>query len=336
MKNFWSELPKPILALAPMAGVTDTAFRQMCKRFGADVIYTEFASANALVYENKKTRDLIAYSAEEQPVVCQIFGRDPEMFFKSAKILESMGFAGVDINFGCPAYKVVKHGGGVSLMKNPKLCAEIVQATCEGSNLPVSIKIRASIKADQDTKDKIEGDDSLDTYECAVDVVTALDLVNAIKHLPAQAIMIHARSFEQPFDGEPNVDIIAQVRKIWPRILIANGGIYSPEKAQEILDQTNADGVGIARGAWGKPWIFRQIKDFLSHSSYSHPDWENIKKCMLEHASLALSSKGSHGLLDLRKHLAWYVKGMPGAAEIRSKLVKVNTLGEIASILESN
>ena len=333
MENFWSNLPKPILALAPMAGVTDTAFRQMCKRFGADVIYTEFASANALVYDNKKTRELIAYAPEEQPVVCQIFGNDPEMFFKSVKILETMGFTGVDINFGCPAYKVVKHGGGVSLMKNPKLCAEIVQAACAGSGLPVSIKIRASIKAGQDTKDKIEGDDELGKYECAVDVVTALDLVNAIRHLPAQAIMIHARSFEQPFDGEPNVDIISQVRTIWPRILLANGGIYSPEKAKEILEQTKADGVGIARGAWGRPWIFQQIKDYLASGQYQHLDWEEIKNTMLKHASLALTSKGTHGLLDLRKHLAWYVKGMPGAAETRAKLVHVNTVADVVKIL---
>lgn len=333
MKNFWDDLLKPILALAPMAGVTDTAFRQMCKRFDADVIYTEFASANALVYDNKKTRGLIAYAPEEQPVVCQIFGRDPEMFFKSVKILEEMGFAGADINFGCPAYKVVKHGGGVRLMRNPKLCAEIVQAACEGSGLPVSIKIRASIKAGQDTKDKIEGDEELDTYECALDVVTALDLVEAIKHLPAQAIMIHARSFEQPFDGEPNVNIISAVRKIWPRTLIANGGIYTPEKAKEILEQTQADGVGIARGAWGRPWIFQQIKNYLATGAYQNLNWAETKKVMLEHAKLALTSKGSHGLLDLRKHLAWYVKGLPGAASIRAKLVRVNSINDVEAVL---
>ena len=217
-----------------MAGVTDTAFRQMCKSYGADVIYTEFASSDALVYDNKKTRDMIAFDTLEQPVVCQIFGRKPEVYFKAVKILEEMGFAGVDINFGCPAYKVVKSGGGVSLMRNLNLCRELVQAACEGTRLPISIKIRASFKRGQDTKDKMDSneDKDLDSYECELDVVTALDLVTKISDLPVAAIMIHGRSFEQPFDGEPNWDVIKQVRQIWPGILLANGGITTPEKAK--------------------------------------------------------------------------------------------------------
>ncbi len=334
MNNFWEKLNKPFVTLAPMAGVTDTPFRQMCKAYGADVIYTEFASANALVYENAKTKDLISFEPKEQPVVCQIFGRDPEMFFKASKILEQMGFAGVDINFGCPAYKVVKHGGGVSLMKNLNLCREIVDATCRGTNLPVSIKMRASIRKGHGTKDKIEGEDELDDYECPVDMVTAVDLVNKVKDLPASSIMIHARSFEQPFDGEPNVNIISEIRKIWPKILIANGGIYTPEKAQEILNETGADGVGIARGSWGKPWIFKQIKDFLSTGSYTNPDWSEIKKVMLEHAQLTFELKGDYGLVELRKHLAWYVKGFSGAASLRSQLVQVKTLSDVKTILK--
>ncbi len=322
------------MALAPMAGVTDTPFRQMCKEYGADVIYTEFASANALVYENKKTKDLIHFNPEEQPVVCQIFGREPEMFHKAAKILEEMGFAGVDINFGCPAYKVVKHGGGVSLMKNLKLCREIVDATCSGTKIPVSIKIRASIKKGHGSKDKIEGDDALDDYECPVDEVTALDLVNKVKDLPISALMIHARSFEQPFDGEPNVGIISEVRKIWPYILLANGGIYDPAKAKEILDETKADGVGLARGTWGKPWIFKQVKDYLANGSYNELEWEEIKPVMLKHAQLAFAIKGNQGLIELRKHLSWYVKGFPGASEMRAKLVRVSTLADIKLILQ--
>lgn len=298
-----------------MAGVTDTAFRQLCKAYGTDVIYTEFASVDALVYENKKTKDFIGYDPTEQPVVCQIFGKKPEHFFKAVKVLEEMGFAGVDLNFGCPAYKVVRNGGGVTLMRDLPLCHELVQAACEGTKLPISIKIRASIKKQN------------------VGVITALDLVDKIKALPVSAIMIHARSYEQPFDGEPNLSIISEVRKIWSGILLANGGIYTPENAKEVLEVTRADGVGIARGAWGKPWFFEQIKQYLSTGNYKKPNWATIKQIMLRHAEIALLSKGEYGLIELRKHLSWYAKGFAGASQIRAQLVQIKTLDEIKSIL---
>jgi len=336
VKNFWQQLNKPLLALAPMAGVTDTPFRQMCKDYGADVIYTEFVSVDALCHGNAATRELIAFALAEQPVVCQLFGRTPELFFKAAKILEEMGFSGVDLNFGCPAYKVVKSGGGVKLMRNLALVREIVQAAAEGSALPVSIKLRASIKRRADTKDKVEdkaAEAELDKYECELDSVTALDLVQKVKDLPVAAIMLHARSYEQPFDGEPDVDMVKEVRKLWPGILLANGGIYSPEKAKEILDETSADGVGIARGSWGKPWIFQQIKNYLESGRYETPTWKEIRHIMLRHAELALSVKGEYGLIELRKHLAWYAKGFSGASELRAQLVRVKSISEVKSIL---
>ncbi len=337
MSNFWQQLNKPILALAPMAGVTDTAFRQMCKSYGADVIYTEFASSDALVYENAKTKEMIAFDQLEQPVVCQIFGRKPEVYFKAVKILEEMGFAGVDINFGCPAYKVVKSGGGVSLMRNLNLCHELVQAACEGTKLPISIKIRASIKRGQDTKDKVEDgeDKELDSYECDMDVVTALDLVKKIKDLPVAAIMIHGRSFEQPFDGEPNWGVISEVRKIWSGILLANGGIATPEKAKEVLELTGADGVGIARGSWGRPWIFEQIASYLKTGSYTEKTWDEIKAIMCKHAEISLGTKGEYGLIEMRKHLGWYTKGRANATDLRSALVRVKTIDDVRQILEA-
>lgn len=317
-----------------MAGVTDTPFRQMCKSWGADVIYTEFASVDALSHGNTRTREMIAFEPSEQPVVCQIFGSKPELFHKSVKTLEEMGFSGVDINFGCPAYKVVKSGGGVKLMRNLSLCEELVQAACEGSGLPVSIKIRASIRHDVNTRDKVEGEDELDKFECEVDKVTALDLVNKIKHLPVSTIMLHARSYEQPFDGEPDIAMVREVKKIWPGILLANGGVYSPEKAKEILDSTGADGLGVARGAWGKPWIFQQIKDYLSTAQYKTMTWDEIKMAIMKHAELSLQSKGPYGLIELRKHLAHYIKGIKGASELRSKLVQIKDITDIAAALQ--
>jgi tRNA-dihydrouridine synthase B len=315
--TFWKNLKKPILALAPMAGVTDRAFRPLVKRFGADVIFTEFASTKALIHGNERTREMIAYESSEQPVVCQLFGNDPNDFSKAAKILESLGFAGVDINFGCPAYKVVTHGGGVAMMREPKRCAEVVAATCDAVSIPVSVKIRSSIKTeDGETK-------------------TAIDLVRELMGIPIASLMIHGRSYEKPFDGEPDVDMITAVRAIYDGILIANGGIHTPEDAKKMLDETGADGLGIARGSWGKPWIFQQITDYLNTGTYKEYSWEETVAVILEHAELALQKKDAHGLIELRKHLAWYIKGIPGAAELRSQLVRVKTLDEVKNALMS-
>ena len=281
------------------------------------MIYTEFASSEALVYENKKTRAMLSFAPEERPVVCQIFGRKPEVFAKAVTILEEWGFDGIDINFGCPAYKVVRNGGGVTLMRQPNLCAELVQAACENTKLPISIKLRTSIKRESASRES----------------ATALEVIEAIKKLPISAIMLHARSYEQPFDGEPQLDIFNQARKIWPGILLFNGGVYTPEKAKEILMTTKADGLGLARGAWGKPWLFNQIKQFLTTGAYDTPTWEQTKKIMLQHAELALAHKNDYGLIELRKHLGWYTKGRPKASDIRARLVRVTALEELAAIL---
>lgn len=345
MDNFWQKLDKPILALAPMAGVTDIAFRQMCKTFGADVIYTEFASADALVYKSKKTLEMIRFEPKEQPVVVQIFGNKPEMFQRAGKILEDLGFDGIDINFGCPAYKVVRHGGGVSLMKEPSRCAELVQALTENVKIPVSIKIRASIKKNSSPKKIkrtgdhgfIEGKMEQDPTDLGpsndLDEVTAVDLVEHIKKYPVSALMLHARSFERPFDGVPNVEIVKKVRTIWDRILLYNGGVTTPAIAKEMIEQTGSDGVGIARGAWGKPWLFQQTKDFLQTGKYSEYSPQEIKNFIIQHAEIALKEKGERGLVELRKHLSWYVKGWPQAKQLRDQLVRITSISEIKKIL---
>ncbi|MFA4872364.1 MAG: tRNA-dihydrouridine synthase [Patescibacteria group bacterium] len=314
MNNFWTKLPKPFLALAPMAGVTDLAFRTMCKRFGADVIYTEFASANALARNSQKTHDMLSFSPGEKPVVCQIFGNDPSVLRLAARQVERLGFSGIDINFGCPAYKVTRHGGGVNLMRNPELCAELVAAVCSATTLPVSIKVRASINLNQKK-------------------ITALDLVKKIKSLPISAIMVHGRSYEKPFDGEPDLEMISEVKKLFTGIVIANGGIYSPVLAKEMVEATHADGLGIARGALGRPWIFRQIREYLASGTYHEPTWDEKKQYIMEHVKLALEAKGPYGIIEMRKHLAWYVKGLPRAKKIREELVKVKTLEEVQRII---
>ncbi|MEI6627495.1 MAG: tRNA-dihydrouridine synthase family protein, partial [bacterium] len=249
-KNFWQKIKKPILALAPMAGVTDSAFRQICKKYGADVVYTEMVSADGLYYDSKKTLEFLRFAKAEQPVVIQLFGKHPEKFTKAAQLAEKAGFAGIDINFGCPAKKVAGHGGGVTLMRDLPKCREIIEAVLAGTKLPVSIKIRASIKKGKET-------------------VTALDFLQTIKDLPIAAIMFHGRSYEVPFSGDPDYEMIKKAKVLCPHIpLLGNGGVNSPEDAKKMLDLSGCDGFGLARGLYGKPWLFDLIKDYLKAGKY--------------------------------------------------------------------
>ncbi|MFA6322631.1 MAG: tRNA-dihydrouridine synthase [Candidatus Buchananbacteria bacterium] len=310
-KNFWQKLNKPILALAPMAGISDSPFRQLCKSFGADVLYTEMISADALHYGSSKTIELLEFDKSEKPVVCQLFGKRIDKFKKACEIVEKTGYSGIDLNFGCPAKKVVAHGGGVTLMRDLKHCRELVIEVLHCTNLPVSVKIRAGI-----------------------DNTTALDFLAAVKDLPIAAVMIHGRYFKDPFGGEIDYEMIKKVKQNFSGVVLANGGINTPEDAKKMLDLTGADGLGLARGLYGKPWLFKQIKDYLAQGKYTEPTLSEIKKAAILHATLAKKMKKEWGIVETRKHLAWYVKGFAGAAELRSQLVQVKTIQEIKQILK--
>jgi len=318
MKNFWEQFKKPILALAPMAGITDSAFRQICKKYGADVVYSEMISVDGLHYQSARTVKMLEYSKKEEPIVFQLFGKKPEFFISAAKLIEKKGGAGIDLNFGCPAPKIYKYGGGVKLMRDLDLCYEIVKATCQAVKIPVSVKLRRSIK----TLDKKKE-------------ITALDFINKIKDLPVSAVMIHGRSYEQGFKGEPDYAMIKKVKQKFLGIVLGNGGIYNPELAKSMLDKTKVDGLGLAQGVLGKPWLFQQIKDYLSQGKYEKFTSAKIKKIILEHSRLNYKLKGKRGIMEMRKHLGWYVKGFAGAAEIRKKLMQVETLSAIKKILNS-
>jgi len=319
--NFWQKISakggpavggnEPILALAPMAGISDSAFRQLCKTFGADVTYTEMISADAIAYNSKKTLEMLKFDKSEKPIVAQLFGKRPEMFIKAVKMIEKAGFDGIDINFGCPARKVVAHGGGVTLMKDLEKCRELIATTIENTKLPVSVKIRAGIEK-----------------------VTALDFLKAIKDLPIAAIMVHGRTFKDSFSGPIDFEMIRQVKQNFSGIVIGNGGINTPEEAKQMLDKTGVDGLGLARGLYGRPWLFQEIKDYLRNGKYHKIGTEDIKKIALQHAKIAYKSKGSHGIIEMRKHLCWYVRGFDGANELRKKLVTVETIREIKDILK--
>ena len=304
MKNFWEKQKKPILALAPMAGYTDSAWRQICKKFGADVLYSEMVSVDAIVFKNAKTLKMLGFGKKEMPIVFQLFGSDPKKFGEAVKMIPKNA-AGVDINFGCPAQKVTKNGSGSALMNEVDKSYAIIKAVCENTPLPVSIKIRTKVKD-----------------------VDAIKFIKKVKDLPWTTVMIHGRTFNQGFGGEIDFEIIKKVKELVPnKIVLANGGVHSWEDAKNILDKTGADGIGIARGAWGRPWIFKEIKK----QKTINLNFKTRKKIILRHAKLFL--KYNYTLEPMRKHLVHYTKGLKNASALRQKLIKVNDLKGLKKIL---
>jgi len=334
-KNFWEKIKKPILALAPMAGITDSAFRQICKDNGADVTYSEMASVSALFFKPRKTLRLVKFGPKEHPYVVQLFGNNPAHFAKATQIIsQEIKPDGIDINFGCPAKKVFGHGSGCALMPQKELARTIISAVCENTTLPVSIKIRAGIG----------GRDAINRVS-----TTAIEFIENVKDLPFSAVMVHGRTYEGSFHAPVNFEIVEQIKKIIPdKIVLANGGINTPEDAKNILEKYPLiDGLGIARGAWGKPYIFNEIKDLLKNPSLlskercsprrterSSAAFKKIKKIMIRHAELIWKDKQETGMFEIRKHLAWYIKGFPGAAELRKQLVQAQSVAEIKTILK--
>jgi len=310
--NFWKKLKKPILVLAPLAGITDSAFRSLSRKNGADVVYSEMTSIDALYYDSEKTLSMLQLTKPEQPAVLQLFGKRPELVKKAVDAVEEAGFAGIDINFGCPARKVVAHDGGITLLRDLNLCRELVQAVCEATKLPVSVKTRVSInKKNSDKK------------------ITVFDFLDALKGLPVTTLMLHGRTYEQGFVGDIDYDAMKRVKEKFSGIVIGNGGINSPEDAKKMLDLTGVDGVALARGIYGRPWLFAQTRDYLETGKYKFPTLNQIKKIALTHAKLNYKAKGDFGIIELRKHLCWYFRGFPNAAKWRQDLVRVETVDDV-------
>ncbi|MFH1233964.1 MAG: tRNA-dihydrouridine synthase [Patescibacteria group bacterium] len=314
MNNFWKKLPKPIYALAPMAGVTDSAFRQMCKRFGANVVYSEMISATAIAYDSKKTLELMKFDKKERPFVVQLFGSKPEHFaFATKYITKKIKPDGIDINFGCPVKKVAKQGAGAALMDNPKLARQIVEAVIANTNLPVSIKVRSQVGK-----------------------TTALDFLNYLSDLDIKAVMIHGRTLNQGHSGTVNYEIIKQAHKFFKGIILANGGVKNWGDSQRMLALTGADGIGIGQGALGRPYIFKQLfEPLINAESADYTKKKFIFKILLKHAKLVDKLKGEQGIIEMRKHLCWYVNGLKDASALRNRLVKVKSLNEIEKILRN-
>lgn len=277
--------------LGPMAGVTDLPFRVLCKEQGAGLLCMEMVSAKAILYNNKNTESLLEIHPDEQPVSLQFFGSDPKIMSEMAKRVEERPFDIMDINMGCPVPKVVRNGEGSALMKNPKLVYEIVSAMVKAIDKPVTVKIRKGF------------DDSC---------INAVEIAKIIEEAGAAAVAVHGRTREQYYSGQADWDIIRQVKEAVSIPVIGNGDVTSPQKAEELVKQTGCDGIMIARGAQGNPWIFSEMITYEETGVLpERPSLEEIRDMMLRHARLQLRYKGEFiGIREMRKHVAWYTKGL--------------------------
>ncbi len=309
-----------------MDGVTDCAFRDVLSMHGADAVYSEFVAVDGIYHALDKMQSQMAFTENQRPYICQIFGKEPKLFAHAAKVIEEMGADGVDINFGCPSRRVVQSGSGVKLMTDLERVYAIVEATCNAvKNIPVSLKIRAGINMKVEDQEK---------NACGVEHMDAIRMITRIRELPFSALIMHGRTYEQGFKGDVNTAMVKQVKEIvGDRIVLINGGITTPEIAKDLLDKSGVDGVAVGRGVMGKPWLMKQIKDYLTTGAYTEKSWEEIKPIILDHAERIFAQKGNHGMLELRKHLAWYIKGIPQATKARAELVKVENLEQVKDIL---
>ena len=297
--------------LAPMAGVSDRAYRELCVRFGAAYCVSEMVSSKALSFNSKKSEELMEISDLERPCGIQIFGDDPKCMADAAKhALENKPDI-IDINMGCPAPKISSNGSGSALMKNPRLCGEIVKAVTAVTDIPVTVKIR-----------KGWDDDS----------VNAVEVTKIWESAGAAAITVHGRTRQQYYKPPVDYDIIRAVRESVSVPVIANGDIDSAERAKEVMDITGCDLVMIGRATLGNPWIFSQINAYLENPNVKihTPDLEERLGVMIEHISKMVEYKGEHmAMLQARKLVVGYFKGMKGAAALRNEAGKIKTLDDL-------
>lgn len=302
--------------LAPMAGVTDLAFRRLCKEQGCDYMISEMVSAKAVLYNNKNTEALLQRRDEEGAVALQLFGSDPEIMAEIAARLEDRGFAAFDINMGCPVPKIVNNGEGSSLMLNPKLAAQIVETMAKRVKCPVTVKFRKGFDDEH---------------------VNAVEFAHIMEESGAASVTVHGRTRMQFYSGKADWDIIRQVKERVSIPVWGNGDIFTPQDAVDMIRETGCDGVAVARGAKGNPWIFREIRAALDGQPIpERPSGHEIYQMIRKQAEYMLEYKEEYIVVrELRKHVSWYTTGLPNCAALRDRVNNTESLAELYDLLEN-
>ncbi|HIW73456.1 MAG TPA: tRNA dihydrouridine synthase DusB [Firmicutes bacterium] len=300
-------------ALAPMAGVADRAFRKLCVEFGAAYVVGEMVSAKGLCFQDKKSGELLELDGAERPAAVQLFGDDPEIMARAARLAMRRRPDVIDINMGCPAPKVAGNHCGSALMREPELCRQIVAAVAGAVPVPVTAKIRKGYSAAE---------------------ANAVEVAQAVEAGGAAAVAVHGRTREQMYAPPADWDIIREVKKAVAIPVIGNGDVTSPEAAAAMYEQTGCDLIMVGRGALGAPWLFSQIEAYLSHGTrLPDPPVSKRMEALLRQVSEAARLKGERvALREARKHAAWYMRGLRGAAGLRAEAGKIETLDDLASL----